>query len=91
MFKFQNKGISIGTILVSSIDPSVRALVVDDSHIEVAGRRTSLSSGALELMRSKGSERRSIQGTKFWLFNGTALADLPDVDAQVDARPANKK
>jgi hypothetical protein len=91
MFKFHKKGISIGEKLISSIDQSVSAVVVDDSHIELAGRHMTLSSGALELMKRKGIERTRFQGTKFWLLNGTAVADLPDVETQGGILPEGQR
>lgn len=80
VFKFHKKGIAVGETLVCLIDPSSRGIVVDDSHIEVAGSRRSLSSATLEVLKAQGKSRSSIQGTRFWSYNGVAVADLPDIE-----------
>ena len=81
MFKFHKKGIAIGETLVCLIDPTSRAIVVDDSHIEFAGSRRSLSSATLEVLKIQGKSRSSVQGTRFWSYNGVAVADLPDIES----------
>lgn len=70
----------MGEIVTCSIDSSVHAVVVDDSHIEIAGRRKTLSGATLEILRKQGIERSSVQGTKYWLYKGTRISDLTEVE-----------
>lgn len=80
MFKFHKKRISVGETLTCSIDSSVNAFVVDDSHIEMAGRRKTLSGATLKVFKQQGITRSSVQGTKYWLHKGTRISDLTDVE-----------
>lgn len=79
MFKFHKKGISVGDQLFFSLDQSIKATVVDDSHIEVAGKIQTLSGATLALLEKRGVQRASVQGTKYWTFGGVAVASLADV------------
>lgn len=79
MFKFHKKGILVGETLICILDPSIRAIVVDDSHIEIAGTRRSLSAATLEVLKAQGTPRTSVQGTRFWTYKDVAVADLPDI------------
>lgn len=80
MFKFHKKGILVGETLVCVLDPCTRAIVVDDSHIELAGLRRSLSAATIEVLKAQGVSRTSVQGTRFWTYRGVPVADLPDVE-----------
>ena len=76
MFKFSKKGILIGEQLTFSLDSNVKAIVVDDSHIEFDGQLASLSRMAIVLLKRRGITRTSVQGTKYWLYNGVPVGDI---------------
>jgi hypothetical protein len=80
VFKFHKKGISVGETVTCSIDSSVTAVVVDDSHIDLGGRRMTLSGATLEILKQQGITRNSVQGTKYWLFKGTRISDLTEAE-----------
>lgn len=83
MFKFHKKGISARDRLTFSLDQTIGATVVDDSHIELDGKRKTLSGATLELLQRRGIIRTSVQGTKYWLYEGVPVGDLVDiVDSQ---------
>ena len=91
MFKFHKKGISVGETLICSIDSSVNAIVVDDSHIEMAGNRKTLSGATIEVFKQQGITRSSVQGTKYWLYKGTRVSDLTDVDGSSSAQNGSQR
>lgn len=78
MFKFHKKGISVGDQLIFALDNSIKATVVDDSHVEVNGRVQTLSGATLALLEKRGVQRKSVQGTKYWMYEGVAVAALAD-------------
>ena len=79
MFKFSSVGIPVGETVYFKGNPSVSAVVVDDSKILMNGALYSLSGATLRLLNSGNKPRRSIQGTKYWLYNGVALSEFPKV------------
>jgi hypothetical protein len=78
VFKLNKKGISVGDQLIFSLDQSIKATVVDDSHIELDGKIYTLSGATLALLEKRGVQRVSVQGTKYWMFGGVAVAALAD-------------
>lgn len=54
-------------------DPSIKAVVVDDRHIEYKGQTTSLSALAGSLLNVS-----SVQGPLYFTYNGKLLTDLRD-------------
>lgn len=70
-FRFSECGIQPGEEVVSIDDPSIKAVVVDDRHIEYEGETTSLSALA---QRIRGS-RHGIAGPRFFTYEGELLAE----------------
>ena len=73
-FNFGVCGIPVGAELVYVDDPTIKARVLDDRHIEYQGETTSLSALA---QRLKGFTH-PVQGTLWFTFNGEVLNDLRD-------------
>lgn len=73
-FRFSACGIPFGSDVVFCEDPSIRAKVLDDRHIEFGGETTSLSALAQKL---KGFTH-PVQGTLWFTYQGERLADLRD-------------
>lgn len=73
-FRFSLCGIPMGSELLFIDDPSIRARVIDDRHIEYQGETTSLSALAQKL---KGLDH-PVQGTLWFTYQGERLSDLRD-------------
>jgi len=73
-FRFSACNIPFGSEIIYIEDPSVRAKVVDDRHIEFNGETTSVSALAQKL---KGFDH-PIQGTLWFTYKGERLADIRD-------------
>lgn len=73
-FRFSLCNIPVGATLHFAQDNSVCATVVDDTHIEIDGEVTSLSSAAQKLL---GNDYPA-QGPLYWTYNGVKLTDLRD-------------
>ena len=73
-FRFSACNIPIGSEILFIEDPSIRAMVVDDRHIEFKGETTSLSALAQKL---KGFDH-PVQGTLWFTYKGERLADIRD-------------
>ncbi len=71
-FRFSEVGIPFGAEVVYIDDPTVKAKVVDDRHIEYNGETTSLSALA---QRLKGVDH-PVQGTAYFSWQGEKLTDL---------------
>ena len=70
-FRFSMVGITPGERVQFVRDYGIEAVVVDDRHIRYNGTIYSLSGLAQELMHLP-----SLQGTKFFLYQGEILADM---------------
>lgn len=73
-FRFSACNIPVGSEILFIEDPSIRAMVVDDRHIEFKGETTSLSALAQKL---KGFDH-PVQGTLWFTYKGERLADIRD-------------
>ena len=71
-FRFSDCGIPFGSEVTFIEDPSIKAKVIDDRHIEYNGETTSLSALAQKL---KGFDH-PVQGTLWFTYNGEKLAEL---------------
>lgn len=71
-FRFSEVGIPFGSEVVFSHDKKIKALVIDDRHIEYDGKTTSLSALAQELLKLD----HAVQGPKHFEYNGEILSDL---------------
>lgn len=71
-FRFGACDIPVGSEIAFVDDPEIRAVVVDDRHIEYRGETTSVSALA---QRLKGFEH-AVQGTIWFTYRGEKLADI---------------
>lgn len=71
-FRFSACGIPFGSEIVYAHDKKIKAIVIDDRHIEYDGKTTSLSALARELL---GLDRTP-QGPKHFKYQGEILSDL---------------
>ena len=71
-FRFSEVGIPVGTEIDYIEDASIKAIVVDDRHIEYEGQTTSLSALAQTL---KGFDH-PVQGPLWFKYKGEKLSDL---------------
>lgn len=78
-FSFTDCGIPIGATIVFIEDSTIKAMVVDDRHIEYNGETTSCSALARKL---KGFDH-AVQGTLWFTYNGKRLTDIRD---EIDAK-----
>ncbi len=77
VFRFSILGIHPGTVLTFVRDHTVQAIVVDDKRVEFEGKDTSLSSSALEILRSRyGYKANTIAGPQYWCYEGKTLSEL---------------
>lgn len=74
-FHFSMVGLDVGAEVAFSEDPSKTATVADDTHVEFDGTRYTMSKLAAILL---GKEGISVQGPKFFTFEGKRLTDLRD-------------
>ena len=73
-FRFSACNIPVGSEILFIEDPSIRATVVDDRHIEFNGETTSLSALAQKLKDFD----HPVQGTLWFTYKGERLADIRD-------------
>lgn len=73
-FRFSACNIPFGSEVVFIDDPNIKAIVVDDRHIEYNGETTSLSALAQKI---KGFTH-PVQGTLWFTYNGEILSDIRD-------------
>ncbi len=78
MFKFDSIGIPNGSVLCYIKDSDIECVVVSPSRVSYKNKTYSVSGLTLFLLRSAGSRRKSVQGTKFWTFRGKKLIDLAE-------------
>lgn len=71
-FRFSECGIPVGSEIEFIEDAAIKAVVVDDRHIEYEGETTSVSALAQKL---KGFEH-PVQGTLWFTYQGERLTDL---------------
>ena len=71
-FRFTECGIPIGAEIVYLDDPTVRATVIDDRHIEYQGETTSVSALAQRLKNFD----HPVQGTLWFSYMGKRLIDI---------------
>ncbi len=76
MFNFSKADVPIGSTIEFSRDRTIKATVVDETHILVNGVRMSVSGATLKLLKQCGKEKNSVQGTLYWLYGGITLAEL---------------
>ncbi len=76
MFNFSKADVPIGSTIEFSRDRTIKATVVDETHILVNGVRMSVSGATLKLLKQCGKEKKSVQGTLYWLYGGITLAEL---------------
>lgn len=69
-------GLQPGDELVSTIDVSLVAKVIDSNSIEFEGKVMSLTGAALQILKSKGKNPASARGPAFWTHKGVKLTDL---------------
>jgi len=75
-FRFSLLGIAPGAVLTFVRDESIQAVVIDDRRIRFEGAETSLSSSALEILRSRyGYRAKTIAGPQHWCFEGKTLSE----------------
>lgn len=67
-FDFKKYGIPVGSELIFSRDPSIRAKVLADNKIELNGKETSLSKAAQDLLGYS-----SVAGTLYWRYEDESL------------------
>ena len=73
-FRFSECNIPVGSEIAFIEDETIKAIVVDDRHIEYEGETTSVSALAQKL---KGFEH-PVQGTLWFTYQGERLTDLRD-------------
>lgn len=76
MFNFSHVQVPIGSTIEFSKDQSIKAIVLDDTHISLNGVKMSVSGATLKLLKQGGIQKRSVQGTLYWLYEGVSLAEL---------------
>lgn len=75
-FRFTDCGIEPGKEVVFKGDETIRAIVIDDRHIEYAGETTSLSALANRLCTQIGLTDTARQGPIWFTYKGRVLDDI---------------
>jgi hypothetical protein len=76
MFNFSQVKVPIGSTIEFSKDKSVKATVLDETHISLNNVKMSVSGATLKLLKQGGIQKKSVQGTLYWLYEGVSLAEL---------------
>ena len=76
MFNFSKANVPVGSIIEFSRDRSIKATVVDETQSVLNGVKMSVSGATLKLLKQDGKEKKSVQGTLYWLYSGVSLAEL---------------
>jgi len=76
MFNFSQVQVPIGSTIEFSKDQSIKAIVLDETHISLNGVKMSVSGATLKLLKQGGIQKKSVQGTLYWLYEGVSLAEL---------------
>lgn len=76
MFNFSKANVPIGSTIEFLRDRTIKATVVDETHIVLNGVKMSVSGATLKLLKQDGKEKKSVQGTLYWLYSGVSLAEL---------------
>ena len=66
----------IGSTIEFLRDRTIKATVVDETHILLNGTKMSVSGATLNLLKKSGNDKRSVQGTLYWLYGGVTLSEL---------------
>ncbi len=76
-FRFSILGLKAGSVLTFLRDESIQATVIDDRRISFEGKETSLSSSALEILRTRyGYRAKTIAGPQYWCHEGKTLSEM---------------
>ena len=76
-FRFSILGLKAGSVLTFLRDESIRATVIDDRRISLEGKETSLSSSALEILRTRyGYRAKTSAGPQYWCHEGKTLSEM---------------
>ena len=76
-FRFSILGLKAGSVLTFLRDESIQATVIDDRRISFEGKETSLSSSALEILRTRyGYRAKTIAGPQYWCHEGKTLSEI---------------
>ena len=76
-FRFSILGLKPGSVLTFLRDESIQATVIDDRRISFEGKETSLSSSALEILRTRyGYRAKTIAGPQYWCHEGKTLSEM---------------
>ena len=73
-FKFSLVKLKKGAEITYLKDPSIKAVVVSDTQIELDGERLSLSVAAHQLLKRDGYNWKTVQGPQFWEYDGETLS-----------------
>ena len=76
MFNFSKANVPIGSTIEFLRDRTIKATVVDETHIVLNGVKMSVSGATLKLLKLGGKEKKSVQGTLSWLYGGVTLSEL---------------
>ncbi|TSC84445.1 MAG: hypothetical protein G01um101417_251 [Parcubacteria group bacterium Gr01-1014_17] len=68
-FDFKKYSIPVGSEIIYSRDPSIKAGVLSNNKIKLNGKETSLSKSAQELLGYK----QSVAGTLYWIYQDESL------------------
>jgi hypothetical protein len=66
-------GITPGTVLIFSKDPTRTAKVVDDKKVEMDGEIMSVSKSALKILHELGYDWETVNGWAYWSYQGKTL------------------
>ena len=74
-FNFEMVQIQPNSELSFYRDPTIKAIVIDSHKVEFEGETHSTSSSALKIFHRMGYEWTTIQGPKYWVFEGETLTE----------------
>lgn len=73
---FNDLGIANGESISFTLDPTKTAVVTDGTYIIFNGKKTSLSTAAISILRSQGKNPKSARGTVFWKYKDKTILEI---------------
>ena len=78
-FNFKSIGVMPGETIYFSLNPNIKAIVVNENYIEFEGKLMSTSGAALKILEEAGKKRVSVRGPSMWRYKGKLLSELAQI------------
>lgn len=81
---FSRLGLTPGTILAFTKDPTITCEVATDSKVKFEGMEMSISAAAMNVIRRMGYNWPSVPGFDYWEYGGVKLSNMRLAEAEPD-------